>query len=78
MRKIILSAAFAILWIPFSAMAQDRPKVEVFGGYSYFRANPEHFNLNGWNALVTGNFNRWLGITADAAAHYASPVSWEA
>jgi hypothetical protein len=74
MRKIFLSAAIAVLCIPFAAMAQqEHPKIEAFGGYSYFRANPEHFNLNGWNAQITGNFNHWFGLTADVAGHYASP-----
>src|SRR6266542_1500962 len=66
------------------AYAQEAPKAEVFGGYSYLRFRPgisvsgatftsDTINLNGWNASLTGNFNRFLGITADFAGQYASP-----
>lgn len=62
-------------------MAQDAPKAEVFGGYSYLRLNSDTpatvslsgINLNGWNASVTGNFNKWLGVTGDFSGHYGSP-----
>jgi opacity protein-like surface antigen len=59
------------------ASAQDAPKAEVFGGYSYLRLNPgsgfSGINLNGWNASVTGNFNSWFGIKADFSGQYGSP-----
>jgi hypothetical protein len=62
----------AILLTPFFSMAADAPKAELFGGYSYFRAN-EGFtlNLNGWNASIAGNLNRWLGVVADFSGHYS-------
>ncbi len=52
------------------AFAQDAPKAEVFGGYSYLRFSGENFN--GWNAALTGNFNKNFGITADISGHYKS------
>jgi len=63
----------AVLFTPLAAKAADAPKAEVFGGYSYFRAN-EGFtlNLNGWNASITGNVNRWLGVVGDFSGHYGS------
>jgi opacity protein-like surface antigen len=55
-------------------MAQDEyPRAEIFGGYSYFRANPDGFNLNGWNASVAGNLTNWFGLEGDFAGHYGSP-----
>lgn len=60
----------------FLAAAQDTPRFEVFGGYSY--ANTSRIlsasrpNLNGWNAALTFNFNRWLGVTGDFGGYYRS------
>ena len=60
-----------------SAAAQDVPKVEVFGGYTYQRidrgATLGGSNLNGWNAALTGNVNSWFGVTADFSGHYGAP-----
>jgi opacity protein-like surface antigen len=76
MRKVCLLAGLVLL-LGASAMAQDTPKVEVFGGYSYLRVNPgsgfEGINLNGWNASIAGNFNDWFGVVADFSGHYGSP-----
>lgn len=51
------------------AMAQDVPKAEVFGGYSWAGGN-----FNGWNGSVTGNVNKRFGIVADFSGHYGSEV----
>lgn len=72
MRKIGFTALLTVM-LPFAAMAQDYPPVEVFGGYSYFRANPDEFNLHGWNASVTGNLTHWFGVTGDFSGHYGKP-----
>jgi hypothetical protein len=72
MRKIVLG--ILVLLAPAAAMAQDEyPLAEVFGGYSYFRSNPDGFNLNGWDASVTGNLTNWFGIEGDFSGHYGSP-----
>ncbi len=62
------------------ALAADAPRAEVFGGFQYFRANSgidqgglDNFNLNGWNASLSGYFNRYLGLTADFSGAYGSP-----
>ena len=39
MRKFLI-AIIAVLAVSFTAMAQDTPKAEVFGGYQYLRFNP--------------------------------------
>jgi opacity protein-like surface antigen len=76
MRKVCLLLGLFLV-ISSAAIAQDAPKVEVFGGYSYLRINPgsgfSGINLNGWNASVAGNFNRWLGVKADFSGNYGSP-----
>lgn len=49
------------------ASAQETPKVEVFGGYAYQRTDfsVAGANSNGFDASVTANLNRWVGIVAD-------------
>jgi opacity protein-like surface antigen len=60
-----------LLFVTLSTRAQEVPKVDVFGGYSYVRADlGDDFgnlsgNLHGWNGSVTYNFDRLLGIKAD-------------
>ncbi len=57
--------------------AQDLPRVEVFGGYSYLNAD---FNkndtgiprqsFNGWEASVSVNANRWLAAEGGVSGYY--------
>jgi hypothetical protein len=73
MRRIALLCLAAIALVSMDVMAQQEfPRAEVFGGYSYFRANPEEINLNGWNASITGNLTDYFGIEADFSGHYKS------
>ena len=60
------------------ALAQDAPKAEIFGGYQYLHANSgvsgvDGFNLNGWNASLSGYFNKNFGVTGDFSGSYGSP-----
>lgn len=68
MRKFCF--CFAIL-IMSAVAANAAPKAEVFGGYQFTRLDGGP-NLNGWNGALTGNLNRWLGITADLSGVYGS------
>jgi len=73
MRKILLGV-FLVLLMPLAALAQDEyPRAEVFGGYSFFRANPDDLNLHGWNASVAGNITNWFGVEGSFSGHYGSP-----
>jgi opacity protein-like surface antigen len=64
------------------ALAQDTtPKAEIFGGYSHVRADftagGVSFGtegLNGWNAALAGNFNKYLGVVADFGGTYGTPI----
>ncbi len=67
-RALLLVCVFAVAGL---AVAQETPKAEVFGGYSYLRVNPSGVNANGWEAALTGNFTEHLGLTADFSGHYA-------
>ena len=75
MRKSVGLAIIALL-LATTAVCQDYPKAEVFGGYQFTRINPgggdNGENFNGWNAAVTGNVNRCLGVTADFSGAYKS------
>jgi opacity protein-like surface antigen len=57
-------------------VAQENPKAEIFGGYQYTHVSPgQGFpgdNLNGWNASVSGYFNKYLGISADFSGIYGN------
>jgi hypothetical protein len=66
-----LSALLFILLMPSAGRAQ---KVQLFGGYSYFRQDTSggNANLNGWEASGTLK-GRLLGFTADFSGHYGSP-----
>lgn len=60
-----------------AARAQEFPKAEVFGSYSYGNFGPVvsgagRTNVNGWNASLGVNVNRWFGLVSDFGGHYGS------
>lgn len=71
MRKT-LAAIFLFGLCSLPLLAQDYPKVEVFGGYQYLRLGGDNpaINANGWNASVAANLNKTLGIAADFSGAY--------
>lgn len=65
-----------LLCLPASSFAaEDYPKAEIFGGYSFLLADTpvDSMNLHGWNASVAGNITSWLGVVGDFSGHYGSP-----
>ena len=67
-RLIILAALLCTYAVP--ALADEAPKAEIFGEYSYFRFNPtipnvRNTSLNGGGGGITFNFNNYLGIKAE-------------
>jgi opacity protein-like surface antigen len=56
------------------ASAQDSPKIEAFGGYSYLRANAdgEGFNFNGGSGSLAYNLTPWLGVVGDFGGYHWS------
>ena len=79
LRKLALLVALMSL-LSALAVAQEPAKAEIFGGYQYFHASSgvsgaDSFNLNGWNAALSGYFNRNLGITSDFAGVYGTPTA---
>jgi opacity protein-like surface antigen len=45
--------------------AQETPKVELFGGYSYAGSGSHGFDVS-----VAGNVNDWFGLVADVGGQY--------
>lgn len=72
MNRLWLIAGWLLL-VSLPALAQDTPKVEVAGGYSYLRADTDpRSNAHGWYVSVAGNLNRYVGLAADFSGHYGS------
>ena len=66
LRKALCSMCLIVI-ASLPAVAQEAPKVEVFGGYSWSGGN-----FHGWNGSVTGNITKRFGIVADFSGHYGS------
>lgn len=62
-----------LLLAPVSIFAQEHPKGELFGGYSYLHATGPSVSFHGWNASVAGNFTSWLGVEMDFSGHHGRP-----
>jgi len=74
MRKLFFIAALTLA-LPIIAQAQDSPRAEIFGGYSYLRLDEDlndDRDLNGWNASFNQNIFKWLGFKADFSGHYGN------
>jgi opacity protein-like surface antigen len=72
---VIVFVALVLLAVP--AAAQDTPRGELFGGYSYARLNPgglagDDFNLNGWHFAAQGNVTSFFGLVGEVSGHHGS------
>jgi hypothetical protein len=58
---------------------EEAPTVEIFGGYSYLRADTldtsHPFGLNGASGSVAYNFNRVFGVVADFGFYHQGNVT---
>jgi len=64
-----------MLCISALTIAQEVPRFEAFGGWSYLRPDGGEtgkFAKNGWNATITINVNEWFGIDIEGTGHYGS------
>lgn len=73
MRRTIRLVALALL-LSSTAMAQEVPRIEVFGGYSHLIANVNATsnNLNGVAVAVGENVNKWFGGALDFTSHWGT------
>ena len=71
MRRVVKAVipTTLILLLTLTTKAQDTPKAELFGGYSYAGGS-----FHGWNGSITGNVNKWFGVTADFSGHYGGSI----
>jgi hypothetical protein len=57
------------------AFGQDS-RADLFGGYSYVNIDTNGLtsrqNANGWEASVSGNFNKWFAVEGDVSGIYKS------
>jgi len=77
---LVVVLLMGVLALPL--MAQDNPKVEVFGGYQYLHTGDitvsgqsipnSSQGWNGWDAGVTGYFNKYFGLQGDFSGSYAT------
>jgi opacity protein-like surface antigen len=78
MRKCVILACLALLMTG-SAMAQNAPKAEIAGTYTYVRFNPGQgasgVNCHGGGGSVTGNLNNWFGVVGDFSGCKVTGVS---
>ena len=72
-----------LIFLPAAASAEDVPKWEAFGGFSYFRAEtaPEldvlgvgHMNTFGWHGSISDYPVHWFGATFDFSGAYGQPT----
>jgi len=86
--KGTLHLLLALLLLSTTCIAQEAPAWEIFGGYSfqradlrqYFKTTPiiytfrhDHVSMNGWEFSATENRNRWFGGTLDLSGYYRTP-----
>jgi len=74
MNKLLFVFAM-LLALPILASAQELPRTEIFGGYSYMRLDADNQtdqDLNGFNTSYTYNFNSFLGATAEFSAFFGT------
>ena len=82
--RFLCSALFLLLLTSLTAAAQEeaqvRPRLEVFGGYSYLRFESkaigfdDQSNMHGWNVAASYRLFRSLSVAADVSGHYASEI----
>jgi opacity protein-like surface antigen len=73
MKRLVLPAVLLVILAP-AARAQDVPKFDVYGGYSYMSitsaGNGNTLSADGWEVAGTFNLSHWLGITLDGNGTY--------
>jgi opacity protein-like surface antigen len=85
MRNVVIAIGIMLCFCS-SSRAQEVPRVEIFGGYSYLNIDlsslsnalnqagvsgvGDRLSLNGWEAAANVNFNRWIGVEGDLSGHY--------
>ena len=73
-RNRLVLTGFCFLFAAAMRLPAQGNTAEVFGGYSYTKANPEvplaKQNMNGWMGGATGFLNKWVGASVEIAAGF--------
>src|SRR5690348_1008896 len=71
MRKLVWIFSLTMI-LTITAAAQDFPRGEVFGGYSYLHTSVlgTGLSFNGGSGSVAINANNWFGIVGDVGAYH--------
>jgi opacity protein-like surface antigen len=75
MSKFLFALGLAAIFCG-PANAQDVPRYEIFGGYSYLNADtnnlatPSRQSANGWEASFSWNYNKWFALEGDVGGYY--------
>src|SRR5260370_29606979 len=64
MRKLLILGVLILLSAG-SALAQETPKAELFGGYEYLHLNPLGRSCHGGGGSLAYNLNNWIGAVGD-------------
>jgi opacity protein-like surface antigen len=71
MKKSLFLSSLLAICLPLAASAQEvAPKVEIFGGYSYLRADTssmvsDSISAHGFNTSLAGNITKHIGIVGE-------------
>jgi hypothetical protein len=73
-RQVLIGISF--LFVTAQCLPAQGASAELFGGYSYAKANPlvalPKQNMNGWVGSATGYANRWFGVGLEIAGQFGS------
>lgn len=74
MRHVCAFLLFCLIASGLSLAQESR--ADVFGGYSYLNIDTNGLtsrqNANGWEASVSGNFNKWFAAEASVSGYYTN------
>jgi len=78
LRRLLCACGLILLSAGVASAQEEAPKVEVFAGYSYVRANPgfglSGVNLNGGSASFSYNPTGWLGLVGDVGGYHGDEL----
>jgi len=75
-RNRFVLAGFCVLFAAASRLPAQGNTAEIFGGYSYTKANPEaplpKQNMSGWMGGATGYMIKWIGASVEISGAFGS------
>jgi hypothetical protein len=81
LREVAMFMVAIMAW-PLTARAQNTPRLELFGGYSYVRFDSKTFGfadnsgLNGFDVMAAGNLTYGFGVLVEASGNYDSHMNF--